>query len=143
MTVIIWLTGVTSVLQKYQRRIILGGLGTVLKTDGSVNSRLEFDSTIPPPNNMALRCSWTHSCLSNSRTGIVTPQGRQIQRAVIELGFLTVLQAVIEGFDSLTVHQIICGISSIGRALHCHCRGKGIETPMSRQNNMDDRYAGR
>lgn len=24
-------------------------------------------------------------------------------------------------------------ISSIGRALHCHCRGKGIETPMVRQ----------
>lgn len=49
MTTIIWLTGVTSVLQKYQRRIILGGLGTALKADGPVSSRLEFDSTIPPP----------------------------------------------------------------------------------------------
>ena len=29
----------------------------------------------------------------------------------------------------------LCSISSIGRARHCHCRGKGIETPIGRQVN--------
>ena len=34
-------------------------------------------------------------------------------------------------FESNREHPT-CGISSIGRAQHCHCWGKGIETPMSR-----------
>ena len=27
-------------------------------------------------------------------------------------------------------------VSSIGRALHCHCRGKGIETPTVRHTRV-------
>ena len=38
-----------------------------------------------------------------------TPSASTRLRAVIELGFLAALQAVIGGFDSHTVHQI-CGI---------------------------------
>ena len=34
---------------------------------------------------------------------------------------------------SIRIISTIRGISSIGRAQHCHCWGKGIETPISRQ----------
>ena len=34
---------------------------------------------------------------------------------------------------AVTLLLFICSVSSIGRARHCHCRGKGIETPTGRQ----------
>jgi hypothetical protein len=66
---------------------------------------------------------------------IANPKNRRFKSdSVLQvLGYQQQIQKISLLMKPKMVSCLLCSVSSIGRARHCHCRGKGIETPTGRQ----------